>query len=80
VEAKDGKGEYYVWIFTVRVTHPSGHFKTSTGACSSRDKFFSAKGKTPDEANIIAKAETSAFNRAILDLLGAPKLTPEEAY
>lgn len=80
IESRDGKGEYYVWRFTVRVRHPGGRIMVRDGACTSRDPFYTKGGEQPaDEANIMLKAETVAYNRAILDLVGAPKMG-REAY
>jgi len=79
LECEDKKGKYYMWRYTARVRSPYGRTVEHDGVCTSRDKFFTAKGKTPDEANIMKKAETSAYNRAIMDLTGV-KIGPEEGF
>jgi len=80
IKSRDGKGEYFVWRYTVRVRHPGGRIMVRDGACTSRDPLYTKGGKQPaDEANIMLKAETVAYNRAILDLVGAPKMG-REAY
>jgi hypothetical protein len=79
--SKDSEGEYYIWKYTVRAQHPSGGYFDAEGVCSSRDPFFSKKhGQRiePDEADIMLKAQTVAFNRAVSDLLGSGEVSVEE--
>jgi len=79
--SKDSEGEYYIWKYRVRAQHPSGVFFDAEGICTSRDPFFSKKhGQriVPDEADIMLKAQTVAFNRAISDLLGGGEVSAEE--
>ncbi len=80
---EDEMGAYYVWNFKVRaVHHDTGRFAEAVGAATSRDPFFSRKGKqrvTPEEKNIKLKAETVAINRAIAQLVGGGQTSAEEA-
>jgi len=78
---QDEHGDYYVWLFHVRVTAPNGRYCDAEGACTSRDPFFAKRLGgyiTPNEANIILKAQTVAYNRAISDLIGGGELSAEE--
>lgn len=79
--SKDAHGDYYVWLYHVRVTAPNGRYVEAEGVCSSRDPFFAKrKGEfiDPNEANIILKAQTVAYNRAISDMVGGGELSAEE--
>jgi len=78
-EHEDPEGLYYVWTYAVRVTAPNGRFQDSEGAATSRDPFFTKGGKQlPEEKDIMLKAQTVAFNRAISDLIGGGAKTAEE--
>jgi len=64
----------------VEVKTPKGRTVAHDGVASSRDKFFTKGGKTEArEKDIVHKAETAAYNRAIMDLTGV-EIGPEEAY
>ena len=79
--AEDNEGRYYIWTYKVRASHPCGAYQDAEGICTSRDPFFSKKhGKRiePEEENIMMKAQTVAFNRAISDLLGSGEISAEE--
>ena len=72
-------GKDYKWIYRVVATHPSGAQQYAEGIASSRDKFFTKGGKTEaKEENVMLKAQTVAFNRAISDLLGGGEISAEE--
>lgn len=78
---KDKEGEYYIWTYKVRAIHPSGAYQEAEGVCTSRDPFFSKRrGERiePEEENIMMKAQTVGFNRAISDLLGSGEVSAEE--
>lgn len=76
---EDPEGLYYVWTYVVRVTAPNGRFQDAEGAATSRDPFFTKGGKQiPEEKNIMLKAQTIGFNRAISDLIGGGAKTAEE--
>ena len=77
---EDPEGIYYVWTYAVRVTAPNGRFQDAEGVATSRDPFFTKGGKQrPEEKNIMLKAQTIGFNRAISDLVGGGAKTAEEA-
>ncbi len=80
---EDDEGSYYVWSFKVRaVHHDTGRFAEAVGAATSRDPFFSKKGKqrvTPQEKDIRLKSQTVAINRAIAQLIGGGQASAEEA-
>ncbi|MHC1587318.1 MAG: hypothetical protein ACXQTX_02400 [Candidatus Syntropharchaeia archaeon] len=79
--AEDSEGRYYIWTYKVRASHPCGAYQDAEGVCTSRDPFFSKKhGRRiePEEENIMMKAQTVAFNRAISDLLGSGEVSAEE--
>jgi len=79
--AEDNEGRYYIWTYKVRASHPCGAYQDAEGVCTSRDPFFSKKhGERiePEEENIMMKAQTVAFNRAISDLLGSGEISAEE--
>jgi len=84
MEGEDELGKYYVHTYTARATLPNGRYAECDGACSSRDAFFSkahGERKPPsdiDEADIIATAQTVAYNRAISDLVGGAEVSAEE--
>lgn len=84
MEGEDDVGRYYVHTYVARATLPSGKFAECEGACSSRDSFFGkAHGAWKpmseiDEADIIATAQTVAYNRAISDLVGGAEVSAEE--
>jgi len=78
---EDGEGKYYTWLVRARATAPNGIFCDSWGACTSRDPFFSKKHGVridPRESDIILKAQTVAYNRAISDLVGGGEVSAEE--
>jgi hypothetical protein len=84
---EDKNGKYYVWTYHVRATAPNGRYQDAEGACSSRDPFYAKRydPKTkeerwiePDEKNIMLKAQTVAFNRAVSFLIGGGELSAEE--
>ncbi len=79
---EDDEGAYYVWNFKVRaVHHDTGRFAEAVGAATSRDPFFSRRGKqrvTPQEKDIKLKAQTVAINRAISQLVGGGQASAEE--
>ena len=76
---EDPEGLYYVWTYAVRVTAPNGRFQDAEGVATSRDPFFTKGGKQmPEEKNIMLKAQTIGFNRAISDLIGGGAKTAEE--
>ena len=76
---EDPEGLYYVWTYAVRVTAPNGRFQDAEGAATSRDPFFTKGGRqSPEEKNIMLKAQTIGFNRAISDLIGGGVKTAEE--
>jgi len=79
--AEDSEGRYYIWTYKVRASHPCGAYQDAEGVCTSRDPFFSKKhGRRiePAEKDIMLKAQTVAFNRAISDLLGSGEVSAEE--
>jgi len=81
IKSRDSEGEFYLWMYTVRATHPNGCHYDGEGIATSRDPFFSKKGGVriePNEANIMMKAQTIAFNRAISDLLGSGEVSADE--
>ena len=67
----------YLWMYKVRASHPGGAFADAEGAASSLDKFLSANGPA-NEAHIIAKAQTVAFNRATSAILGSGDVSADE--
>lgn len=76
---EDPEGKYYVWTYDVRVTAPNGRFQDAEGVATSRDPFFTKGGKQlPEEKNIMLKAQTVGFNRAISDLIGGGAKSAEE--
>jgi len=76
---EDPEGLYYVWAYAVRATAPNGRFQDAEGVATSRDPFFTKGGKqSPEEKNIMLKAQTIGFNRAISDLVGGGAKTAEE--
>ncbi|OEU76116.1 MAG: hypothetical protein BA874_06665 [Desulfuromonadales bacterium C00003068] len=77
---EDAKGDkYYIWAYTIKVSHQCGAYVLAEGVCSSRDKFFTKGGKVPaDETNVMLKAQTVGINRGISDLLGAGEVSAEE--
>lgn len=79
--SSDAEGNFYIWRTRARAEHPSGGYFEADGVCSSRDPFFSKKSGVrvdPDEADIILKAQTVAFNRAVSDLLGSGEVSADE--
>ena len=85
----DDEGEYYTWIFKGRATAPNGVSVQMSGACSSRDEFFSLKRNEEgesirrksseiDEKDIIVTAQTNCFNRCMSFLCGFGELSGEE--
>ena len=84
MEGEDELGTYYVHTYTARASLPNGRYAECDGACSSRDAFFSKSHGTRkpqseiDEADIIATAQTVAYNRAISDLVGGAEVSAEE--
>ena len=70
---RDKHGEYYVWTYRYKISHPSGKFVITEGSCSSRDSFFGKKyGEIvePTESNIMHTAQTVCINRGVSILLG----------
>ncbi len=70
---RDNQGQYYVWSYIYRISHPCGNFVTTEGSCSSRDPFFGkSKGRIvdPNESDIIHTAQTVAVNRGVSMLVG----------
>jgi len=84
IEGEDDIGKFYVHTYVARATLPNGKYAECEGACSSRDSFFGkAHGQWKplseiDEADIIATAQTVAYNRAISDLVGGAEVSAEE--
>lgn len=84
IEGEDDVGAFYVHTYVARATLPNGRYAECEGACSSRDAFFGKrKGSWKplsdiDEADIIATAQTVAYNRAISDLVGGAEVSAEE--
>lgn len=75
----DGEEGGYKWLYYVRVTAPNGRYQDAEGIASSLDRFFTKGGKQKaDEVNIMLKAQTVAFNRAISDLIGGGETSAEE--
>ena len=75
----NGDGKNYQWIYHVMASHPSGATQDAQGVASSKDKFFTKGGRIEaKEENVILKAQTVAFNRAISDLLGGGEVSAEE--
>lgn len=69
----------YLWVYRVIVSHPSGAVQHAEGVSSSLDSFFTKGGKVKaSEEDIMLKAQTVAFNRAISDLLGGGEVSAEE--
>jgi hypothetical protein len=79
--SQDSEGQYYIWKYQVRAEHPTGGYFEADGICTSRDPFFSKKNGvrvTPEEADIMMKAQTVAFNRVVSDLLGSGEVSADE--
>jgi hypothetical protein len=75
----NGDGKNYQWMYHVVASHPSGASQDAQGVASSRDKFFTKGGKVEaKEENVMLKAQTIGFNRAISDLLGGGEVSYEE--
>lgn len=65
---KDSDHDHFTWLCYALVIEPrSERWVESIGACSSGDLFFS---RTPNEADVILRAQTQAVGRGIADLLG----------
>jgi hypothetical protein len=84
---EDSNGKYYIWTYHVRAIAPNGRYQEAEGACSSRDPFFAKRYDPqtkeerwiePDEKNIMLKAQSVAFNRAVSFLIGGGELSAEE--
>ncbi len=76
---KIGTEKEYSWIYKVVAKHPGGATQHAEGVASSNDKFFTKGGKVEaKEENVLLKAQTVAFNRAISDLLGGGEISAEE--
>jgi len=74
-----GTVKEYSWIYRVVARHPGGAYQHAEGVSSSNDKFFTKGGKVEaKEENVMLKAQTVAFNRAISDLLGGGEISAEE--
>jgi len=78
-EREDANGAYYLWQYHVKASMPDGRSVPAVGVCTSRDPFFTKGGKVvADEANVMLKAQTVAFNRAIAFLIAGGELSAEE--
>lgn len=78
-EREDANGSYYLWQYHVKASMPDGRSVPAVGVCTSRDPFFTKGGKKiADEANVMLKAQTVAFNRAIAFLIAGGELSAEE--
>lgn len=85
----DKNGAYYVYEAYVRYTLPNGHVVETSGAFSSRDKFFAREGvyengqktgtrlkgsEEVDERAVRQAAQTEAFKKAVFTALGLTTL------
>ncbi len=78
---EDEQGKYYLWRYRVKVTHPKGRYIIQDGVCTSRDPFFTKGGRSKaEEQDVMHKALTVAYNRAILDLIGVTNIAEEDYY
>jgi len=81
--SEDKWGKFFVYTSTAIVTAPNGRRVYATGACSSRNPFFSKKKGAeipPPPEDIAMMAQTVALNRAISDMVGSGEVSAEEYY
>ena len=81
--SEDKWGKFFVYTSTAIVTAPNGRRVYATGACSSRNPFFSKKKGAefpPSPEDIAMMAQTVALNRAISDMVGSGEVSAEEYY
>jgi len=65
--------EYACWHVRVRATAPNGRFVDDVGSCSEIEN-----NRAVTEANMRHTAQTRAYNRAVLKLVGLGDVTAEE--
>ena len=74
----DDDGDYYVWSYPA-IVRVGGRSMPVVGVATSRDPFFTKGGKRiADEANVMLKAQTVAYNRGISALVAGGELSAEE--